>query len=510
MINKYFVMGSLFWGGVITFILFTLRSRSCFHSVISDLTGKQKRIGIFLVIAIVIAVCIFPMGLSPHYNGTISNWRNLYEVMTESILEGHLYIDYGDMDPKLLDMDNPYDPVMRRELGVNFHWDHALYQGHYYMYYGIVPVFLVFLPYRLLTGTSLTTYHATQLFVALFMIGVFTLFYFLAKRFFTRLTWGTYLFLSAAVAVMSVWYSVAAPTLYCTAITSGLCLEIWSIYFFTKAVWGGLEDGKSILCAFAGSILGALAFGCRPSVALANILVIPMLAEYLRQKKITPVLIRRLVFAASPYVVVAVLLMAYNYVRFDNPFEFGQTWQLTSADQSSYGDIGSRLDLINIGNGVLQNFISFVPLKEDFPYLSFNGVLINFPILLFPLVGLTREETRKKLREIHLYNFVAVLCFTPVLITIITVMESPWLLERYRMDLYWLMGILCYIVTGVCYENIPEGAGVRFTRRMMLWSLVTVLTCGLLYLVPWDANLTAYDPEILDEVYKVLTLGLQK
>lgn len=72
------------------------------------------------------------------------------------------------------------------------------------------------------------------------------------------------------------------------------------------------------------------------------------------------------------------------------------------------------------------------------------------------------------------------------------------------------MGILCYIVTGVCYENIPEGAGVRFTRRMMLWSLVTVLTCGLLYLVPWDANLTAYDPEILDEVYKVLTLGLQK
>ena len=150
-----------------------------------DLTGKRQKIGLLLAIVMVIAVCILPMGLSPHYNGTFSNWRNLYEVMTESILEGHLYIDYGDMDPELLKMDNPYDPVMRKELGVNFHWDHALYHGRYYMYYGIVPVFLVFLPYRILTGTSLTTYHATQIFAALFIIGVVTLFYFLAETFFT-------------------------------------------------------------------------------------------------------------------------------------------------------------------------------------------------------------------------------------------------------------------------------------------------------------------------------------
>ena len=355
----------------------------------SDLTGKRKKLGILFAMTIDTAYCIFPMGLSPHYNGTFSNWRNLYEVMTESILEGHLYIDYGDMDPRLLEMDNPYDPVMRNELGLNFHWDHALYNGHYYMYYGIVPVFIVFLPWRLLTGTGLTTYHATQIFVAMFIVGIFTLFRFLTERFFAKLTWGMYIFLSVVISVMSVWYSVAAPALYCTAITSGLCLAIWSLYFFSKAVWGGAEDRKSILYAFVGSILGALTFGCRPSVALANILVIPMLMEYLRQKKMNLVLMRQLLFAASPYVVVAVLLMAYNYVRFDNPFEFGQTWQLTNADQSGYGDIRARLNLIKI-NGVLQNFISYVPLKDDFPYLSFNGALINFPMLLFPVICMTR------------------------------------------------------------------------------------------------------------------------
>lgn len=70
-----------------------------------------------------------------------------------------------------------------------------------------------------------------------------------------------------------------------------------------------------------------------------------------------------------------------------------------------------------------------------------------------------------------------------------------------RMNLYWLMGLLCYIVAGVCYENILETVRIRFSRRMILCAAVTVFTCFLLYLVPWDANLTAYDPAILDEIY---------
>ncbi len=229
----------------------------------------------------------------------------------------------------------------------------------------------------------------------------------------------------------------------------------------------------------------------------------------MRKKKFNFVLIRRLFFAASPYVVVAVLLMGYNYVRFENPFEFGQTWQLTSADQSNYGNLVSRMDLIRILNGILQNFISYVPLKEEFPHISFNGVFVNFPLLLCPIVALTRKELRERLREMKIWNFVSMLYFLPVLITIVTVVESPWLLERYRMDLYWLIGILCYIVTGCCYGNAAEAEGRRISRRMALWSVVTLFTCFLLYLVPWDANLTAYNPEILKEVQKILTLGLQ-
>ena len=85
---------------------------------------------------------------------------------------------------QLEQMENPYDPQERIDNNIVYRWDHAYYDGHYYMYFGVVPVFLIFLPYRIITGMPLTTYHATQVFVAVFIIGIFVLFRLLAKLFF--------------------------------------------------------------------------------------------------------------------------------------------------------------------------------------------------------------------------------------------------------------------------------------------------------------------------------------
>lgn len=144
-------------------------------------------------------------------------------------------------DPALLQMENPYDTNLRDSLGVIYHWDHAFYNGQYYMYFGVVPVFLLFLPYLILAGTSLTGYHATQIFVGFFIVGVFSVFYLLAKKFFEKMTMAMYISMAVAFSIMSVWYSVGMPALYCTAVTGGLCMEIWSFYFFTRCRFGLLH-----------------------------------------------------------------------------------------------------------------------------------------------------------------------------------------------------------------------------------------------------------------------------
>ena len=166
-------------------------------------------------------------------------------------------------------------------------------------------------------------------------------------------------------------------------------MEIWSLFFFMRAVWVEEDEKKSIRLAFFGSLFGALAFGCRPPVALANLFVIPMLVVYLKKHKFTKKLFGELVVAALPYVVIGILLMCYNYARFESPFEFGQAYQLTAADQSHYGSIASyfsQTKMIAVANAVLYNFVNYNPICEAFPYVIFNGILLNFPILWLSLI----------------------------------------------------------------------------------------------------------------------------
>lgn len=508
MLDKTILAGCLLWGAML-FLLFCLRPKARLHDMTLETEDVRARGLTFAVFLTTVLVCTLPMGLSPAYNGEEPSFTNQYELLAESMLDGHLYIDYEDIDPKLLEMENPYDYEAREAQDVSYHWDHAFYQGHYYMYFGVVPVFLVFLPYRILTGMSLTTYHATQIFAVLYLCGVFALFRFLAKRFFPQISIGMYLMLSVAFSSVSMWYSVSAPALYCTAISGGICMEIWSLFFFAKAVYGcGKEENewKSIGYALAGSLFGALAFGCRPPIALANLLVLPLLGEYLRGRKIDRRRIGQLALAAFPYVIVGVLLMVYNYVRFDNPFEFGQSYQLTIVDQSHYGSIWTRLDFAQIGEKMAAYYLSCKPFGDTFPYVVFNGVFVNFPLLGFSIFGLCLGKVRRVMREKRVMPFVLSMFPTALLITFMDILWAPTVLERYRSDIYWLLGILCYVVIGFYHGTLQEEGRRKCSFWISLWGFATIIMCFLLFLVPYDYNYTFHYIEKLEKIRQIIML----
>lgn len=504
--NLYFILGSLVWG-IIIYILFQIRPNSRLHHINVDLSVKKNKIIVFTVLLVTILLCILPMGISPEYNEEAPYFRKQYENITESFLKGQLHFDV-EIDPVLAAMENPYDETARKAVGAKYNWDHAYYDGHYYMYFGVVPVFLLFLPFRIITGTSLASYHATQIFVAFIICGIFAMFHMMAKKYFKQISLCTYLMLSSAFSIMTVWYSVDAPAMYCTAITAALCVEVWSLYFFMKAVWIEEEQKKTIMYAFFGSLLGALSFGCRPTIALANLLVIPLLVEYLRKRKIDFTLIKQLVVAASPYLVVAILLMAYNYARFDSPFEFGQAYQLTVADQSNYGSFFERFTWNGALNGLLESFMVANAFTDTFPYITFNGILINYPIIFFAFIGLGPESVRKSLKEKKLMFFLAMLFIVPVIITIMDTVWSPYLIPRYRMDTYWLMGILCFFVIGFYYMHMSKEAQMKFSSVVSMLGFVTIISSILLFFIPNDGNVFEKNPALLEEIHLVLRLGI--
>ncbi len=504
--SKTLLAGIFLWGGFFA-VLLCLRPGSPLHTVSFEIKNRKAGYLSAAVLALTILLCVLPMGLSPSYNGEKPDYMNQYELLAESFLEGHLYIDYDDIDPKLLALDNPYDPDAREAADVSFHWDHAFYNRRYYMYFGVVPVFLLFLPYRFITGMSLTTYHATQIFAALFICGVFSLFYMLGKAFFKRLSLGLYLSLSAAFSFISVWYAVSAPALYCTAITAAICLEIWSFFFFIRAVFVCEKESTSIRYAFFGSLTGALAFGCRPPIALANLFVLPLIAVFLKGRKLTLRLGKQLFLAASPYIVVGALLMLYNYARFDNPFEFGQAYQLTIADQSQYGSFLSRFQPLKTFDSICKFFVGYTPMSDQFPFVTFDGILLNFPILVLPFFGIASEGVRGEIRENRLRHCIMSLFLIPLLIAFTDVLWAPTVLERYHMDVYWLLCLLCFLVTGLYYQNLAIKTAKKFSCILSVWAFLTTCKCILMFLVPYDYNFTFYYVEALEKIRKIFMLG---
>lgn len=503
---RYFCAGCVFWAAAALGI-YAVRPDAYLSKDTVETANHKDRLIIALVTAVIVLLCTLPMSLNPVWNGEIPDHRNQYEVLAESVLDGRIDLDYGDMDPRLLEMENPYDRALRDQLGVSYHWDHAFYNGKYYMYFGVVPVFLVFLPFRIITGASLTTYHATQIFTALFIFGVFHLFFLLSRKFFRQMTLAVYLSLSAAVSVMSVWYISAAPALYCTAISAGICMEVWSLFFFAKAVWDGDGGRRSTCMGVLGSLFGALAFGCRPTVALANIAAIPMFARYVKEKRFDLKLLKQILAVLAPYVVIGLLLMGYNYVRFEDPLEFGQSYQLTVTDQSGYGNLLARFDPAEVVKGLLENFVSYAPPGNTFPYISDQSVLFNFPVCLAAAFCLLRKNTLSKLRENGLIGLTGTLFFLPILITVLQILQAPFLDRRYRSDIYWLIGIFLFLSFG----HFLEGLGGRHRRIcgfvVSLLAFATVFRSFLLWTFPNDSNFTAVFPEYLTRFEKVLRFG---
>ena len=465
--------------------------------------------------------------------------KNQYELMADALLKGQVYLEYGDMDRRLLEMPNPYDTKARRELGVRYHWDHAFYKGRYYMYFGVVPVFLLFIPFKLITGASLTTYHATQVFVGMSIIGLFLFFRLLSKRFFPKLSFPVYLFLGAAISVTSMVHCVAKPAMYMTAFAAAFCMEIWSVYFYVKAVWATEDENRAIFRAFLGALFGALAFGCRPSIALGNLIVIPCLIVFLRGHKFSGKLLLKLAAAASPYIIIGALLMFYNYIRFENPFEFGQSYQLTVADQSAYGSLFSRLSARGLLNGATFFLTRSEDLVAEFPHIVEGGVFYTYPVFGAGLFALTNKKTRTAIRANKFVLFLLGGIATIGVIIMMDVVWTPYLLARYREDMMWLLGMLVFLAVGMRYTDgkgtgtaesaaiaeVDSGPGPaaetstelavepceeakEFSSAICLLSVFSILVCAFVFVQLDMKHFLPEQIEVIKKLVGALTFGL--
>lgn len=102
-------------------------------------------------------------------------------------------------------------------------------------------------------------------------------------------------------------------------------------------------------------------------------LIVPILLRiFIRNIKEKKNILKNILTVAIPYMVVASILMRYNYLRFGSPFEFGEKYQLTV---NSMKDLSLRFSLLP--TGLLCNLFGLPTFQATFPFIYTNGNIID-------------------------------------------------------------------------------------------------------------------------------------
>lgn len=430
---------------VLLWFLFVLRAKSRIHQIKFQAPGRsgyRKRCAaMVLFTAGLLALAALFVQINPACRKNLAPHHAQYQELAVSLSEGKVSV--GEADPALLQVENPYDTISLQAGQIPYQADYAYHDGAYYVYFGIVPELLLYLPHYLFTGRALQNYQAVFLFFSGFIIASAGLMYELMKRFFPDLPfffWGIGVFMLTGSA--SYFYLLIRPDLYHVPIAASCMFTVAGLWFYLAGL--NRENGKALRYA-AGSLCMALTAGCRPQFLLFAFLAVPLFwGEVFRERNLfSKKSAGRTAAITLPFAAVGVGIMYYNAIRFGSPMDFGAAYSMTSNDMTHRGFNLER---------VLYGFWYFLfqppRLEADFPYLrsaaietdylgkmvseSCFGGIFACSMLVWPVFALRRlGRMQEYRREVGL---AAVLALTAVVICAADA-TGAGILQRYSSDI---------------------------------------------------------------------------
>lgn len=390
-----------------------------------------------------------------------------YALLAKAFAHGSLSLEQDPPD-WLKNMDNPYDKASRdeaaKESGQDYLFDVAYFQGSYYVYFGVVPVILFYLPFYLLTGANFPTAIGVLIATILFFIGITALLHRFAKYHFQRVNLGIFLLLQVAVVGCSgALYLLKFPTFYSLPIALGIAFTAWGLYFWMR--FRNAERRK--LGFFLGSLCMALVIGCRPQLAILSVLAFPLfLRPYVFEGRIkTREGFKEFLCLILPYVVVLLCLFAYNYARFGSIFDFGANYNLTVNDMTRRGFNFGR-----IPPAIFMYFLQTPATSGVFPFLqetvfestyfgqtiresTFGGIFACLPvlwliILAFPVLKIRNAQRQTK----TVTGVVWSLLICGFLVAILDA-EGAGILQRYYADFSFMFIASAVLIAFILNEN---------------------------------------------------------
>ena len=467
--------------------------------------------------AMVFTVCLTVTNVmkgwsTTHYSFTSQEGNQISKELVDAF-EHHQVNLLEEPSEDLLKLDNPYEYVKRdAEVGSgNFLWDHCFYNGKYYSYYGIGPVLALFLPYHLITGYYFPSGWATLMFSLIGILFLTKIYLAVIEKKFRDLPTNT---VTAGLITLQlssgIMFSAARPLFYELAIASGfMCVAIGAYLLMTSNI---LWDGKIsyVRLGFASFFLG-YAVLCRPTLAVYCIAALFFFAgglkkalDGLEKRQKTRTFFKYAAVALVPLGIIALGQMVYNYLRFDNPLDFGIQYSLTINDFTR-AEFHWKYVLINM-YAYLFNMPHFTPRK--FTYLAssaerfgINGYtffddagknLVSVGIIyralpmfayLFSGKALQRVEKKKRVLPILL---IGVTCILMPLAIIFSSWESGYAV-RYNADFSWQMVIGALVVAFTLYKSIKSESTKKLVDLIFTFSTVVCVYVNIAQLIAFTS-----------------------
>jgi tetratricopeptide (TPR) repeat protein len=296
----------------------------------------------------VVAVYLFLGGTGVTDRGNPDPKDAPYNLLARGLSSGHLYLA-RDAPGFLRELPNPYDPAANAPARDSFKYrlsDLSYYRGRLYMYFGVAPALVVFIPWHLLTGHWLTEWMAVVLLCAGgLMVNLSTVGAVRARIFPGSAPW-----MAAAVALI-LGIGSYAPLLLSSAdmweVPIALCYLCVAVAL--RCLWQALERPQAAArwIGLASAAFG-IAFASRPNeLPNALILLFPFAVREVRARP------GAWCAAVVPACLCGAGVALYNSLRFGSAFEFGTSYMLVGAPyihahpfSASYVGINLRVYLL--------------------------------------------------------------------------------------------------------------------------------------------------------------------
>ncbi len=443
---------------------------------------------------VLVAVGMTALYMASHSNGLPSEWMltegdQITEELVDAFQNGQVHL-LEQPSAELLALENPYDWSAREDAGVSYLWDHCLYDGKYYSYYGIAPVLLLFLPYHLITGYYFSTILAVLLFGGAGIVFLSLTYRAFIKKFFPDLPLRLALFGLLTLQLSSgIFTCFCAMNFYEIAQSAGFCFVTMGAYFLLSANVIGRGRISRVRVALATTCL-SLAVLSRPTTVVYCMVALIFLAFGLKKQRKTRdgKTVSFLLTALLPFVLLGGVQMVYNYLRFGSFFDFGIQYSLTINDFTR-AEFYPRFVTIGVYNYLLNPPVlstrfpfvtsAFDTLQPNGYYFVANTYAVGLIWRAIPVLGLLLSgKALKKLEKPHRLPaslLIGALSVAAPAIILFSIWESGYGV-RYAVDFSWQMVIGALTVLFFLYQTGENRGLRRVADKAALLSLVPTFT----------------------------------